>query len=31
MLIAVTDDPFGDICISVDLKYCLNSKYVGLK
>ena len=31
MLIAVTDDPFGDLCISVDLKYCLNSKYVGLK
>jgi hypothetical protein len=31
MLIGITDDPYGDVCLSIDLKYCLNSNYTGLQ
>ena len=30
MLIGITDDPYGDVCLSIDLKLCLNSNSTGL-
>lgn len=31
MLISINDDPYGDVCLSIDLKFCINTKSVGLK
>jgi hypothetical protein len=31
MLISINDDPYGDVCLSIDLKFCINTNNVGLK
>ena len=29
MMIEITDDPYGDVCMSIDLKLCVNPYNIG--